>query len=160
VPPGAKAAVKAEKPAKGKEAAPAAAQADADEDANPYKMTDTSLLPRCAYCAKEMESEEQVVCLNCGYNHRTRGRIQTEKTYNPTGGEWFVHLLPGFLCAIVVLLMILTIVDCFLSRAEKEAAWEEATVNQYRLYFVIWRAVIAAFIGFVAARFAIKRLIL
>jgi DNA-directed RNA polymerase subunit RPC12/RpoP len=160
VPPGAKAAVKAEKPAKGKEAAPAAAQADDDEDANPYKMTDQSMLPRCAYCAKEMESEEQVVCLHCGYNHRTRERIQTEKTYNPTGGEWFVHLLPGILCAIVVLLAILTIVDCFLFRAEKEAAWEEATVNIYRLGLAIWRAVIAAFIGFVAARFAVKRLIL
>jgi DNA-directed RNA polymerase subunit RPC12/RpoP len=158
VPPGAKAAVKAEKPAPGKEAAKPAA--DEDEDANPYQMTHTSMLPRCAYCAKEMESEDQVVCLNCGYNHRTRERILTEKTYNPTGGEWFVHLLPGILCVIVVLVAVLIIVDGFLFRAEKEAAWEEATLNPYRLGLVIWRAVFWLFIGFFAARFAVKRLIL
>jgi DNA-directed RNA polymerase subunit RPC12/RpoP len=158
VPPGAKAAVKGEKPAPAKE--PAKAGADDDEDANPYEMSHTSLLPRCAYCAKELESEEQVVCLHCGYNHRTRERIQTDKTYEPTAGEWILHLLPGILCACVLLLAVLIIVDGFLFRAEKEAAWEEATVNPYRLGLVIWRAVFWAFIGFFAARFAVKRLIL
>ncbi len=175
LPPEAKAAVKAEKKsAKDKEAAvkpdkkavkekePAAkAQTgdEGDEDANPYKVTDTSLLPRCAYCAKEMESEDQVVCLNCGYNHRTRERIQTEKTYEPTAGEWILRLLPGILCVLVDLFCLAVILNSWIGREEKEAQWSESFVNPFGLGICIWRTVLFLFIGVLAGRFAVKRLI-
>jgi DNA-directed RNA polymerase subunit RPC12/RpoP len=168
VPPEAKAALKAEK-AKEKEAAKAAKEKEAakgqaggeeEEDANPYKVTDHSLLPRCAYCAKELESEDQVICLNCGYNHRTRERIQTEKTYEPTGGEWFLRLLPGILCVLVVLFCLFVILNSWIGREEKEAAYSEWAVNPFGLGICIWRTVIFLFIGFFAGRFAVKRLIL
>jgi DNA-directed RNA polymerase subunit RPC12/RpoP len=161
-----KTAAKGDKPAKAPAGKPAKAAAppkpepdDTERDDTAYGVTDHSFLPRCAYCAKEME-EGQVVCLNCGYNHRTRERPAVQKTYEPTGGEWFLHLLPGILCALLVLLALSIITEGFLFRAEKEAAWEGAFVNPYMLGIVIWRAVLWLFIGFFAGRFAIKRLIL
>jgi hypothetical protein len=108
-----------------------------------------------------MEEEGQVVCLNCGYNHRTRERVNVEKTLAATGGDWFLHLLPGIVCVLVVLLALAIITEGFLFRAEKEAAWgEDKWVNPYSLGLVIWRAVFWLFVGFFCARFAIKRLIL
>ncbi len=131
-----------------------------DDDGKAYGVTDQSFLPRCAYCAKEMESEDQIVCLNCGYNHRTRERIQVEKTLEPTGGEWVLHLLPGVLCALVVLMAIGELLFSWIHRAEKEAAYADMAVNPFGLGIVIWRSVLWLFIGFFAGRFAIKRLIL
>jgi DNA-directed RNA polymerase subunit RPC12/RpoP len=163
-PAGAKAAkaIKADKEAvkKAKETEKAKAS-DGEEDANPYGVTEHDFLARCAYCAKEMESEEQVVCLNCGYNHRTRERIKTSKTLEPTGGEWFIHLLPGIICAIVLLSMIAGIVIFWTLfpriAAENDDSW-------WSVFFAlpgrIWNTVIALFIGFFTGKFAIKRLIL
>jgi hypothetical protein len=162
VPPAAKAAAKAQKPdKKAAKETEAATQGDDDGDANPYQVTKQSFLPRCAYCAKEMESEEQVVCLHCGYNHRTRVRIQTEKTLEPTGGEWFIHLLPGILCALVVLLIIGDLCFIWINRADRYAAYDpDAWFNPFGLGLAIWHSVIGIFIAFAAGRFAIKRLIL
>src|SRR6476659_6476046 len=93
--------------AKGQKGAVAVKADDpADEDGKAYGVTDHDFMPRCAYCAKELEEEGQVVCLNCGYNHRTRERINVAKTYEPTGGEWFIHLLPGIVCALVTLMLL------------------------------------------------------
>ncbi len=148
----------------GKEAAAKAkakADAEADDDANPYKVTDHDFLPRCAYCAKEMESEDQVVCLNCGYNHRTRERIAPQKTLELTGGDWFLHLLPGILCALWLLSLIASIVVYWTVfpniAAENDAEW-------WSVFFALpgrlWDTVISLFIGFFVGRFAVKRLIL
>lgn len=166
-PPGAKAAAKAaakaEKPDKkaAKEKQAAANGDEEDDDGKAYDVTDHSLLPHCAYCAKEMESEDQVVCLHCGYNHRTRERIQTEKTLEPTGGEWFIHLLPGILCALVVLLQIVGIVLYWAwfpkMEAENDAEWWSVG---FGLASRIWNTIFSLFIAFFAGKFAVKRLIL
>jgi DNA-directed RNA polymerase subunit RPC12/RpoP len=157
-------AAKADAPkgAKGaKEAVAAKADDEGEDDAKAYGVTDHSFLPRCAYCAKEMESEDQVVCLNCGYNHRTRERVQVEKTYEPTGGEWFVHLLPGILCALAVLILLGGIVVFWTVfpkiAAENESEWWSFIVG---LPGRIWNSVISLFIGFFCGKFAVKRLIL
>ena len=81
-----------------------------EDGKNPYAVTKESLKPRCPYCAKELDDDTQVICLHCGYNRRTRERINTAKTMEPTGGEWFIHLLPGIICALVVLTMLAGIV--------------------------------------------------
>jgi DNA-directed RNA polymerase subunit RPC12/RpoP len=158
----AKAAAKAEKPAKkATKEKEAAAPAEDDDDGKAYGMTDQSFLPRCAYCAKEMESEEQVVCLHCGYNHRTRQRIQTEKTMEPTAGEWFIHLLPGILCALVVLSQLASIALYWTwfpkMEAENDSEWWSIG---FGLASRIWNTIISLFIIFFAGKFAIKRLIL
>src|SRR5262245_40920573 len=86
------------KPAPAPTPPPPAAAADDDEDGkNPYGITDLDLAPRCPNCASEMESEEAVVCLHCGYNTLTREWGKTEKVIATTGGEHFLYLLPGLL---------------------------------------------------------------
>jgi len=161
-PPSGRKPVPAKKPAKAKPAAKTNAQYD-EEDAdgkNPYAVTHESLLPRCPYCAKELENDEQVICLNCGYNRRTRERIATEKTMEPTGGEWFIHLLPGIVCALVTLSILVGIPLDFVLRSQLEAEHAEDTINIYGLGVTIWRSVLWAFIGFLCGKFAVKRLIL
>lgn len=163
-PPGAKAAAKADKPDKKevKEKQVAANVEDEDDDdGKAYGVTDQSLLPHCAFCAKEMDSEDQVVCLHCGYNHRTRERIQTEKTLAPTGGQWFFHLLPGIICAFFMLLFLSDIPLTWINREEHYTAYgEDALFNPYGLGLSIWRTVIGLFIAFFLGRYAVKRLIL
>jgi DNA-directed RNA polymerase subunit RPC12/RpoP len=153
-------AVAADKKAPGA-AKPAAPADDDEEGSTPYDVTHHSLLPHCAYCAKEMESEDQVVCLHCGYNHHTRERALTKKIYETTGGEQFLWLLPGILCALGVLLMIGTIVVFWLFfpriAAEHDSEWWSIF---FGLWARLWGSVICLFIGFFLARFAVIRLIM
>jgi DNA-directed RNA polymerase subunit RPC12/RpoP len=158
-PAAARTAAKGGKPAK-EAAKPKAPEADQDDDAKAYNVTEISFLPRCAYCAKEMESEAQVVCLNCGYNHRTRERPTVQKTYDPTGLEWTIHLLPGIVCALVVLLAVGAIV-LFWTMFPKWAVEHSEdwwTIITFALPGRIYLSVICLFITFLCGRFAIKRL--
>jgi hypothetical protein len=166
-PPAAKTAPKGGKPtAAGKnataDAAKAAAPADDDEEGStPYDVTHQSMLPHCAYCAKEMESEEQVVCLHCGYNHRTRERVGTRKTYDTTGGDYFKWLLPGILCAIGTLILIGCIIMFWTLFRRLEVDYDpEWWSIFFGLWARLWGTVICLFIGFFLTRFAVKRLIL
>jgi DNA-directed RNA polymerase subunit RPC12/RpoP len=148
----------------GKAAKPAAkgpAPDDDEEGSTPYQVTQTSLLPHCAYCAKEMEYDGQVVCIHCGYNHRTRERVPMKKTYETTGGQQFMWLLPGILCALGVLAMIGIIVVFFavFPRIEADNDQEWWSIF-FGLWARLWGAVICLFAGFFLARFAVKRLIL
>lgn len=79
---------------------------DDEDEKNPYGVTEMDMAPRCPNCANEMESEEAVVCLYCGYNTLTREWGKTEKVIATTGGEHFMYLLPGILCAVFILLQI------------------------------------------------------
>jgi DNA-directed RNA polymerase subunit RPC12/RpoP len=152
---------KAGKAAAGKnQAATARAATDDDEDVNSYEVHEISLLPRCPYCAKELESEEQVVCLHCGYNRHTRERVKQLKTYERTGGEIFLWLLPGIACAIAVLLLIGAVVTFWALfprlAAEYDSNWWSVFFN---LWARIWGSVVCLFALFLFARFAILRLI-
>ena len=165
--PPAKAADKGAKAGKGaadkeqKAAAAKAAATDEEDDGKSYGVTEESFLPRCAYCAKEMESEEQVVCLHCGYNHRTRERVPMKKTYETTGGDYFIWLLPGILCALGTLIMIGCIVMFWTLFRKLEVEYDpEWWGIFFGLWARIWGTVICLFIGFLLTRFAVKRLIL
>jgi len=99
------------KPAKKPEKPPAPAggyglAADDDGDSNPYQVTDLELGHRCPQCAAEMESEDAVVCLNCGYNTTTRVQLRARKIKEVTGQDKFMWLLPGILCVVAILLLI------------------------------------------------------
>src|SRR3982074_2033126 len=51
-----------------KSAKPKAKPTDEDEeDDTPIGVTALDTAPRCPNCANEMESEEAVICLTCGY---------------------------------------------------------------------------------------------
>ena len=116
---------------------------------------------RCPYCAKEMESEGQTICLNCGYNTQTRDRIEFKKTYETTGGDVFLWLLPGILCALGTLLSIGVIIVFWLLfprwKIEYDAEWWSIF---FGLWARIWGSVIFLFVIFFFTRFAVIRLIL
>jgi predicted Zn finger-like uncharacterized protein len=145
--------------AKPKAPSPAAKPADDDEDdPNPYGVTELDLTPRCPHCAGEMEDEEAVVCLHCGYNTHTRLHHGTTKTIEHTFWDWFLWLLPGIACVL------------FIGALIGEDIWyvrylPDAIKDQWYGFlgwggFQLWNVIISLFMMFFAGRFAIKRLIL
>ncbi len=153
---------------KARSAAAAAAHAEDEEGRNPYQISDVVLTPRCPQCAAEMESEDAVICLNCGYNTQTRMRMHTLSTYATTPLEWMLWLAPGILCVLTVLLLLGFITflwlpvgaDAFVAATSK-ASWNLFMDDKGNcgLWVKIWGSVFAAAAGYVAGRFAVKRLI-
>jgi hypothetical protein len=129
--------------------------------ARPYAVTDLDLTPRCPHCANEIE-EGAIICLHCGYNTQTRERFTTRKTIEHTGMDYFLWLLPGVLCVILVLLCIGGISYAWVMfddhYKENANAWWVGMV--FGTFAKIYSTVIELFIIFFAGRFAIKRLIL
>ncbi len=77
---------------------------DLEYDPNKYTLTETNdNLPRCPFCAKEMESHEALICLHCGYNTRTRTRPEVRHVYQHTAIELFLWWLPGILCVLTII---------------------------------------------------------
>jgi hypothetical protein len=148
------------KPAKEDEAVPVAAAAEEEEEegSNPYGVTDMEFLPRCPFCAKQMEDEDAVICLNCGYNTQTRERVGTKKTHETTGGDTFLWLLPGILCALGLLWMLGNIASLWLLMPVMREEWEWG--RGLTLFTCIWGSIISAGIGYLFAKFAVKRLIM
>jgi DNA-directed RNA polymerase subunit RPC12/RpoP len=118
---------------------------------NPYGVTDLDLAPRCPFCAQEMESEDAIICLHCGYNTQTRSHPVVKRTYANTGGEIFMWLLPGIGCVVGILALIGFICYLWLQLDPKHYFTQPAQ---------IWGSIISGGIIFFLARFAIKRLIL
>ncbi len=150
-------AVQAKAPAK--PAKPAPAGQDEEEGSNPYGVTEESLAARCPHCAQEMESEDAVICLHCGYNTMTRERINTTMTVEHTAGDWILWLLPGIVCILVIFGCIGNIVFLFVwlndvIEANQNAWWAFAPRS-----FQLWGTIFNLFVIFFAGRFAIKRLI-
>src|SRR6185436_6520369 len=71
------------------------------DDAKPYGVHKDEDKARCPFCASDVE-EGQVICLKCGYNLRTRERHSTRVLHVTTGMDYFIWLLPGFICLLVV----------------------------------------------------------
>jgi DNA-directed RNA polymerase subunit RPC12/RpoP len=142
--------------AKGKKASP---NPDYEADHNPYIVLDNEGTYRCPHCAGEMESEDAIICLHCGYNTQLRERHQTKAIYQTTGMDYFVWLLPGIACALVVLALIGFIVFLFVWLGdiadENKEAWWNFGIRAMRVYGIVF----ALFSMFFAAKFAIKRLI-
>jgi DNA-directed RNA polymerase subunit RPC12/RpoP len=134
---------------------------DEEEDANPYGMTDTDLAYRCPNCANEMENDDAIICLTCGYNTETREQGKTRKVHGLSGGEHFVWLLPGIACVLALLLVIgfnvwyLMKIDDFVNADD---SWYLAVWCSGGIKF--WVVLISLFIVFFTGKFAVKRLIL
>ncbi len=160
-PAGGKAAKKS--PSKPAAVKPAKAADDAeDDDPNPYGLIDVNLSARCPHCANEMESEDAIICLICGYNTQTRELGKTRKVYHLTGWEHFRWLLPGIACAFVVFAIIGFNV-WYLMKIEEVISWENDpfylgvwTIKGIQLWVVIMSLGAIWFAG----KFAVKRLIL
>jgi predicted Zn finger-like uncharacterized protein len=83
-----------------------AAQEEEGIAKDPYAVTETSLAPRCPHCAYELDPPDSRICLHCGYDMIRRQRRASIKTFDRTGGDWFMWLLPGIACLLAFLLII------------------------------------------------------
>jgi len=131
---------------------------DDDDNPNPYGITELDLAPRCPNCANEMESEEAVICLFCGYNTLTRTWGKTEKVIAMTGSEHFMWLLPGLACVTTILLLIVfLIVYCLVVPYYSQGAWYEFSDHES---MHMWFSVIFLSIMWGLGYFAFSRLVL
>lgn len=146
--------------------------ADDDDDENAPKQytvqQDESNLPRCPFCAKEMESQDALICLNCGYNTRTRVRPEVKQVYAPTGGEWFLHLLPGILCVLTMIGLLVWYIVFWMKVEEwMEGSWFEDEPGPPKTYTVglgpgftrLYLALITAALYVPLVRYSWKRLV-
>jgi hypothetical protein len=132
-----------------------------EESSNPYGVTDMDERRRCPYCADLMD-EEDVICLNCGYNTQTRQHIRTERTYANTTGDVFMWLLPGIICVISIFVVIGF--DFFWWFGLDSFWWKPMDdflgLTSISLGFRVWEVVISLFVIWFLGKFAFKRLIL
>jgi DNA-directed RNA polymerase subunit M/transcription elongation factor TFIIS len=128
-----------------------------DEGSDPYGVSDLKLTARCPNCAYEMESEESVICLHCGYNTQSRLQARLKKTHDVTGLDYFLWLLPGISCIIgIILLIVWDIWFCTeIEDLVKDEWYEFVGAAAVRL----WQTIGSIFIMFGLLMFAIKRLI-
>jgi hypothetical protein len=130
-----------------------------EADYKPYDVLDTTFAVRCPHCAGEMESDDATICLHCGYDRTKRERHNVVATYETTGMDYFLWLLPGIVCAIMVLAMIGFIVFLVTAlagvvEANKDAWWAFAPRAMS-----VWGTIFSLFVIFFCGRFAIRRLI-
>jgi hypothetical protein len=175
-------------PAKPKAASPTPPKAanpvdDEWTDSSPYDARDIDETPRCPNCANEMESEDAIVCLFCGYNTVTRYSVGTTKTYETTRFEQFKWSAPGVLAVLAICAIIGGCVYYHFSLPyvifDKGPSWADAEKDQevdfnrsktiakldvfsaYMFHFAIelWIFVFAAYLCWLCAKFAYGRLI-
>ncbi len=134
---------------------------DEDEEDNaPIGVTALDTAPRCPNCANEMESEEAVICLTCGYNTRTRLQAKTIAVEDVTRMTWFLWLLPGILCAIFFLILITFAIlyQIFIEKMIDVDAWYAFVAAPFFKIWFVWAPTTFVNVGLVT--FAVRRLIL
>jgi DNA-directed RNA polymerase subunit RPC12/RpoP len=148
------------KPAPPKKAEPEAANPvqrpeDSTDTNRPYQFIEEHRgVYRCPQCAFEMESEDAVVCLQCGYNTQTRTRLATVKTYDLTSADYALWLTPGILCVVVVVVCLGVIGFLWFGLPH----WApDAWYNHFSVQ--VWGSVVFGFIGWYSGKFAFRRLI-
>ena len=105
--------------------------------------------------------EDAIICLICGYNTRTRELHKTLKTFDNTVGEQVSWLLPGVICVLVIITVLifdiwyLMKIDDLLGN---EDSWYLCMWAHHGIK--TWVIIMSLFIFFFTGRFAIKRLII
>jgi DNA-directed RNA polymerase subunit M/transcription elongation factor TFIIS len=143
----------AAKPAKGAKGA----KVEVEEE-GAYGVTHEYMGARCPYCANAMDSDDAIICLHCGYNTQTRQFVKTRKVVDQTGMDIFLWLLPGILCALVAIGMIVfDILYCvFIDDWIDGETWYGSMLVWKGTK--IWLCVISDYFIYLAAKFAVKRL--
>lgn len=143
------------------EATPKGNQREFTDD-KPYELGDVvSVVPRCPQCATEMESEESIICLKCGYNTMTRSMGKMIRSVAHTNYEIFVWWSPGIGAAVVALALALFIAFLWLGANKMAERDPESTIYWICSSFPmqVWGSVIAAFIAYIGGLIAYKRLV-
>lgn len=184
--PGGPKAAKPAKPAKAKPAAPAPADANApipfqadEEDqlkpgqaANPYGVQHDDLdVPRCPFCAKELDPPDTKICLNCGYDLLARKRHESKKTFALTTGDYIKHWLPGVLCLCLIMCLISWDAACWVKQEYvAKQMWldseEKNPITGQPVWYVkpwccpLWTTLVFIYISWRAGKVVVRRLIL
>lgn len=140
---------------------------DEEENKDPYQIIiDDEGIARCPNCAKELESLEATICLNCGYNTVTRGRHERVAVYEATSEDKFHWWLPGILCCVGILVLIGISIFCSVNTKEwMKDGWfydEEKPEKPYMVKpgcFIFGNIMITFFACLALGRFAYKRLV-
>jgi len=123
---------------------------DDDEEGGAYGAVVEEEVPRCPNCVQELESEDQVICLNCGFNNRTRTLNRVKRIQH----KGFVDYLKWYAYPIFCTIMIITTASLLVlyyvryrswaidNRAEDTVAWLLA--NQVSQIY-IWVAALTVF---------------
>lgn len=157
---------------------PAPKKPDDDEEdlapgqaANPYAVVKgDEHIPRCPFCAQELDPPDTKVCLNCGYDLLQRKRHDARVVYDTTAGDYFLHWLPAIACLLAIGALVTVSVACglymrdwltgsFLDSEDKNEITGKTTFYIPPFCFNIWIWVISAWLSFKAAKFAIRRLV-
>ncbi|MBX9623742.1 MAG: zinc-ribbon domain-containing protein [Gemmataceae bacterium] len=143
-----------------------------DEDdgpAKPITVRHEDDIPRCPDCAQELDPPDAEVCLNCGFNNRTRVRADSKRVVASDAGDWVGHLAPGVIALVVVVGLIALNVFCYLNMADWLSFLEAEEKNPLtggKTYYVkpgaFLTLIIAVSILIIipAGRLAVRRLIL
>ncbi len=160
------------------EPAPKKPDDDEDEDlapgqiANPYGVVKGDEdIPRCPFCAVELDPPDTKVCLHCGYDLLQRKRHDARVVYQTTAGDYFMHWLPAFACILAIGALVTISVICglnmyswlegsFLDSEEKNDITGKTKFYLPPFCFNIWIWVISAWLSFKAGKFAYRRLVL
>jgi ribosomal protein S27E len=134
---------------------------DEDEDgSNPYGVTDVDIAARCPHCAKEMESEDAVVCLHCGYNTQTRKKPEFKRVYDPTAQDKMLWILPGIV-NIFLIFFLIGLDIFFLYGLDSTWKWmDEETTEALSKGIRTWFVGGSLFAIYKCGRFAVNRLII
>lgn len=147
---------------------------------NPYIVTETSLAPRCPHCAFELDPPDSLICLHCGYHMVKRRRVASVVTYDRSGGDYAMWLLPGFLMLILGLILIgycffhhFWLPKMVLDQPDVDeinryrinpfsdyAKWNSATALLFYWPIQMWLFLILGYAGYRCLKFAFIRLIL
>ena len=157
-------------------AAPYKFQDDEDEDAMGAKpkplgvIADGEDIPRCAFCAQELDPPDALVCIHCGFNSQTRVRAESKKVWAPDANDYLNHLGPGVLALLICIAIITLDVICYTNMRDwmtgtflqKDDTGPDGSKGFYikpgAFITLILAITVMPIIG--TARFAIKRLII
>jgi hypothetical protein len=125
-------------------------QDDEDDDGGAYGSITEVEVPRCPNCAKELESEKQVICLDCGFNNRTRSLNQIKRVQYKGFSDYLKWFAYPIFCTIVFIITLVMLILYYVkyrgwaidNRNEDTIAWLLA--NQVSQIY-IWVAALTIF---------------
>lgn len=82
-------------------------------------------IPRCPFCAIDLDPPDTKVCLNCGFDLVERKRHRTVKTYELTSGDYFKWWLPAIIWGFVLLFCGGNVVYAFATLKQTEDQWRK-----------------------------------
>jgi predicted Zn finger-like uncharacterized protein len=144
----------------------AAIEDDDDDGKNPYALAETDDgIARCPHCAKELESKEARICLHCGYDLVTRVRAGRKAVYEHTSEDKFNWLLPGIICAVVIVILITVSIICMVkTKGWMRDGWFEDDDNKGKWIirpgcFMLGNGMLTLFVCYHLGRFVYRRLV-